>query len=282
MISKLCEDYKASWVRILPGVIIAQVTIEKQDDNKVRLGLSLDTPTVLLGVEFYADPVTERALNTRASILTQVIENYMVSKITGEPYYSEEEWVSLPDNVRQDLEKILKELGVEPHGETNKESSIQELTRGETPEYNLTTEAVKIEIGQEKGVSILNIYLRLSIAVTQLALGKILEVAVPNAVSPEAEGTMTTTRLLLKIAKFFGNLAIAAYFKAVCYARMPYFGVYLALFAIKVGDASQIVSTLLKCVAIIGETAYGSSREAFKISQGILAELLWEYLPKPV
>ncbi|WP_456484126.1 hypothetical protein [Methanopyrus kandleri] len=246
------------------------------------MGLSLDTPTVLLGVEFYADPVTERALNTRASILTQVIENYMVSKITGEPYYSEEEWVSLPDNVRQDLEKILKELGVEPHGETNKESSIQELTRGETPEYNLTTEAVKIEIGQEKGVSILNIYLRLSIAVTQLALGKILEVAVPNAVSPEAEGTMTTTRLLLKIAKFFGNLAIAAYFKAVCYARMPYFGVYLALFAIKVGDASQIVSTLLKCVAIIGETAYGSSREAFKISQGILAELLWEYLPKPV
>ncbi|AAM02362.1 hypothetical protein [Methanopyrus kandleri] len=153
VISKLCEDYKASWVRILPGVIIAQVTIEKRSDNKVRLGLSLDTPTVLLGVEFYADPVTQRALNTRASILTQVIENYVVSKITGEPYYSEEEWALLPDNVRQDLEKILKELGVEPHGETNKQSSIQELIEGEIPEYNPTTGTIEIEVEKKKGVA---------------------------------------------------------------------------------------------------------------------------------
>jgi hypothetical protein len=77
----------------------------------------------------------------------------VVSKITGEPYYSEEEWALLPDNVRQDLEKVLKELGVEPHGKTEKKSSIQELIEGEIPEYNPTTGTIEIGVEKKKGVA---------------------------------------------------------------------------------------------------------------------------------
>ncbi|HII69784.1 hypothetical protein [Methanopyrus kandleri] len=115
----------------------------------------MDTPTVLLGVEFYADPVTQRALNTRASILTQVIENYVISKVTGEPYYGEEEWILLPDNIKLGLERLLKELEVKPYGRTSKESSIQMLTKGEVPEYDPTTGTLKVYTKGKKGVTTL-------------------------------------------------------------------------------------------------------------------------------
>ncbi len=118
-IDRLCKELGASWARVLPGIIIARVAVERRSKGSVQLKLALDTLIVLLGAKFYAKPTTQRALNTRASILTQVIENYVISEITKEPYCGDEEWMSLPDSVRQDLEEVLKDLGVRPHGKTS-------------------------------------------------------------------------------------------------------------------------------------------------------------------
>jgi hypothetical protein len=278
-ISKLCEDYKASWVRVLPGVIIAQVTIEKQDDNKVRLGLSLDTPTVLLGVEYYADPITQRALNTRASILTQVIENYVISKVTGEPYYSEEEWASLPDNVRQDLEKILKELGVEPHGETNKESSIQELVKGETPEYNPTTGTVKIEKNGKKFVAgAIAGYLIV------LATARFVAILCTEMAVPDAEGATRVTKATLEFAKMLEAASVAVLVIGAHYAlRCPQFAGIIAIGAVSASAILKWFADRLKVGAAIGDLLVGSVDTARSVTMEKIAELIAKYLsPIPI
>jgi len=252
-ISKLCEDYKASWIRALPGVIVAQVTTEKQDDNKIRLGLSLDTPMVLLGVEFYADPVTQRVLNTRASILTQVIENYVVSKVTGEPYYSEEEWVSLPDNIRQDLEEVLKELGVEPHGETNKESSAQELAKGEIPEYNPTTGTMEIETKQRKGINFIDIY---KLRWFRRAITKSVELALNILLGSAVEFEPRTElgKMAWKLAEFLDYLSkIIIITAAPLVMASPGGGFCLAEGTFRVAELLEKVSKALKVLVVIGE-----------------------------
>jgi len=149
-VAKMCEETGAEWARTLPGVVIAQVTVEKRTGNEELLKVSLDTPTVLLGVRFYANPVSVRDLSFRASVLVQVVENVVVSRVLNLPFYTDNEWNEIPSTIRQELEKTLQELQIKPHGNTNKQSSIQELTTGTPPQYNPTTTIIIIQKNHQK------------------------------------------------------------------------------------------------------------------------------------